>query len=135
MQALTTANKYPATLFSVELFSDTRLSQQPAGGVLKYSEDWLAGVQRSSRQKKPLKSSTILNAFMQNKPNLCRFYAKNPDSAQKRTQTNPIQTQFKPIFTTKNQPQTQIKPNTNPISVPQNSSMVYNAAEIYKGVA
>ena len=48
-------------LFSEELFSDTRLSQQPTGSVHLHIEDWLAGVQRSSRQKKPLK--------MQNKPN------------------------------------------------------------------
>ena len=51
-------------LFSEELFSDTRLSQQPTGGVHLHIEDWLAGVQRSSRQKKPLK--------MQNKPNLLK---------------------------------------------------------------
>ena len=43
-------------LFSEELFSDTRLSQQQTGGVLKYADDRLAGVQRSSRKKKPLKS-------------------------------------------------------------------------------
>ena len=45
-------------LFSEELFSDTRLSQQPTGGVLLHIEDWLAGVQRSSRQKKPLKNQS-----------------------------------------------------------------------------
>ena len=78
-------------LFSAELFSDTRFSQQPAGGVLKYSEDWLAGVQRSSRQKKPLKSLIILNAFMQNEPSFRRFCTANADSTQK-------QTQFKPNF-------------------------------------
>ena len=33
--------------------------------------------------------------IMQNKPNLPRFYAKNEDFAQKQSQTNPIQTQFK----------------------------------------
>jgi hypothetical protein len=57
--------------FSAELFSDTRLSQQPTGGVLLHIEDWLAGVQRSSRQKKPLK--TQINQkwmIMQNKANL-----------------------------------------------------------------
>ena len=43
-------------LFSEELFSDTRLSQQQTGGVLLHIEDWLAGVQRSSRKKKPLKT-------------------------------------------------------------------------------
>jgi hypothetical protein len=56
MQGLT--NQHSTLLFSVELFSDTRLSQQLTGGVLKYFEDWLAGVQRSSRQKKPLKSQS-----------------------------------------------------------------------------
>jgi hypothetical protein len=50
-------NQHPIILFSAELFSDTRLSQQLTGGVLLHIEDWLAGVQRSSRQKKPLKRS------------------------------------------------------------------------------
>jgi hypothetical protein len=45
------ARKLSFLLFSEELFSDTRLSQQQTAGVLKYSEDWLAGVQRSGRQK------------------------------------------------------------------------------------
>ena len=94
-------------LFSAELLLDTRLSQQPAGGVLKYFEDWLAGVQRSSRQKKPLKSSTILNAFIQNKPNFRCFCAKNHDSTQKQTQTNPIQTHFYPQKPTPKPKQTQ----------------------------
>ena len=48
---------------------------------------------------------------LQNKPNFMRFYALNADSEEKQTQTKPIQTQFKPIFTTKNRPQTQNKPN------------------------
>ena len=43
-------------LFSEELLPDTRLSQQQTGGVQLHIEDWLAGVQRSSRQKKPLKT-------------------------------------------------------------------------------
>ena len=51
------------------------------------------------------------NLFMQNKPNFPRFCAKNEDFAQKQTQfkpnSNPIQTQSKPI-------QTQFKPNFNP---------------------
>ena len=55
--------------------------------------------------------SIILNAFVENKPNFMHFYAKNPDSSQKQTQTNPIQTQNKAIFTPKNQPQTKNKPN------------------------
>ena len=48
---------------------------------------------------------------MQNKPNFMRFCAVNDDYEKKQTQTNPIQTQFKAIFTPKNQPQTQNKPN------------------------
>jgi len=48
-------NQHSIILFSAELFSDTRLSQQPTGSVHLHIEDWLAGVQRSSRQKKPLK--------------------------------------------------------------------------------
>ncbi len=52
-----TAIQHSIILFSAELFSDTRLSQQPTGGVHLHIEDWLAGVQRSSRQKKPLKRS------------------------------------------------------------------------------
>jgi len=61
-------------LFSAELFSDTRLSQQPTGGVLLHIEDWLAGVQRSSRKKKPLKTPINQKPLnMQNKPNLCVF--------------------------------------------------------------
>jgi hypothetical protein len=98
-------------LFSAELFSDTRLSQQPTGGVHMHIEDWLAGVQRSSRKKKPLKRSIILNVIMQNKPNLYRFCAVNSDCTKKQTQTNPIQTQNKAIFRTKNHHQTQNKPN------------------------
>ena len=35
-------------------------------------------------------------AFVQNKPNFMRFYAKNPDSTKKQSQTNPIQTHFYP---------------------------------------
>ena len=48
-------------LFSKELFSDTRLSQLSTGGVQLHIEDWQAGVQRSSWEKKLLK--------MPNKPN------------------------------------------------------------------
>ena len=54
--------------------------------------------------------------FMQNKPNLCVFWAKNSYYEKKQTQTNPIQTQNKAIFCTKNRPQSQNKPNPNPIS-------------------
>jgi len=92
-------------LFSEELFSDTRLSQQPTGSVHLHIEDWLAGVQRSSRQKKPLK--------MQNKPNLLsaemklNFYLtkdyENIPPAEK-CENKPNRTQFQP----KNEPN---KPN------------------------
>jgi hypothetical protein len=47
---------------------------------------------------------------MQNKPNLCRFWAVSGDYEKKQTQTNPIQTQNKAIFCTKNRPQNQNKP-------------------------
>jgi hypothetical protein len=70
MQSLNIKNQHSIPLFSAELFSDTRLSQQQTGGVLLHIEDWLEGVQRSSRQKKPLKSSTILKGIVENKPNL-----------------------------------------------------------------
>jgi hypothetical protein len=91
MQGLTTANKYPALLFSEELFSGTRLDQ----------------VNQFAQFTKSIKN----NLIMQNKPNLCRFQAVNRDCTKKQTQTNPIQTQNKAIFTPKNRPQTQ----TNPI--------------------
>ena len=79
-------------------------------------EDWLAGVQRSSRQKKPLKRQINQNnTFMRNKPNLCVFWAVSGDCEEKQTQTNPIQSQNKAIFRTKNRPQSQNKPNSNPI--------------------
>jgi hypothetical protein len=47
---------------------------------------------------------------MQNKPNLCPFWAKNSYYEKKQTQSNPIQTQNKAIFTPKNHPQSQNKP-------------------------
>jgi hypothetical protein len=49
--------------------------------------------------------------FMRNKPNLCVFWAVNGDCEEKQTQTNPIQSQNKAIFCTKNPPQSQNKPN------------------------
>ena len=52
---------------------------------------------------------------MQNKPNLCGFQAVSGDYEEKQTQTNPIQTQNKAIFSTKNRHQSQNKPNSNPI--------------------
>ncbi len=107
-------NQHSIILFSAELFSDTRLSQQPTGGVLKYFEDWLAGVQRSSRQKKPLKRSIRKRVIMQNKPNLpnarmnvTSFYTvdyenkSNRKLGENKANTNPIQSQY--------------KANTNPI--------------------
>ncbi|MHC4069144.1 MAG: hypothetical protein ACYSR8_06135 [Planctomycetota bacterium] len=114
MQALTTANKYPALLFSAELFLDTRLSQQLTGGVLLHIEDWLAGVQRSSRQKKTLKRQINQNnTFMQNKPNfkitemnsnpyLTMDYRnetplRQPQNKPNQTQSNPISNQPRPL--------------------------------------
>ena len=44
-----------------------------------------------------------------------RFYAKNPDSSQKQTQTNPIQTHFYPRKTTPNPKQTQSNPIKRPL--------------------
>jgi hypothetical protein len=99
-------------LFSAELFSDTRLSQQLTGGVLKYSEDWLAGVQRSSRQKKPLKSDQN-GIIMQNKPNFMPFLSPKSRFHQK---TNPNKPKNKPIFTPKNP----LKAKTNPIQTQSN---------------
>jgi hypothetical protein len=58
--------------------------------------------------------SIVLNVIMQNKPNLCVFWAVSGDCEEKQTQTNPIQTQNKAIFRTKNPHQTQNKPNSNP---------------------
>ena len=63
-------------LFSEELFSDTRLSQQPTGGVHLHIEDWLAGVQRSSRQKKPLKTILGSSTSVENPLQITPFYAK-----------------------------------------------------------
>jgi len=49
--------------------------------------------------------------FMQNKPNLCVFWAVSGDYEKKQTQTNPIQTQNKPNFDLS----APIKAKTNPI--------------------
>jgi ribosomal protein L15E len=57
--------------------------------------------------------STILNAFVQNKPNLYHFCTVNTDCEEK-------QSQFKPIFTPKNHPQIQNKPNLYWSSHPKN---------------
>ena len=121
MQGLTTANKYPAPLFSEELFSDTRLSQQPTGGVLLHIEDWLAGVQRSSRQKKPLKRNINQNGARYAKqtqfkkcPNNHKPLSNN--ALQKFTRralwrANPIQTQNKANSSLSATLQNQNKPN------------------------
>jgi hypothetical protein len=107
-------------LFSAELFSDTRLSQQPTGGVLLHIEDWLEGVQRSSRQKKPLKRSIKMDVKMQNKPNskiaqmnttpyLTRPYKNLPLHG--RGKNKPNQSQYKAIFDPSAPYQSQFKPN------------------------
>ncbi len=113
-------NQHSIILFSAELFSDTRLSQQLTGGVLLHIEDWLAGVQRSSRQQKPLKRSIKKRVIMQNKPNLPNaqmnvspFITKDYENKRLAdvAKTKPIQTQFYPP-----QPwRRRNKPNTNPI--------------------
>ena len=91
------------------------------------------------------------NKEMQNKPNLrttqmnLNFYPTTPYENKplcSYPQNKPNQTQFKANFNLSATHQSQNKPNpnpiftrhsrANPISVPQNSPMVYNAAEIYK---
>ena len=62
------------------------------------------------------KKSIVLEQNMQNKPNLCPFQAKNSYYEKKQTQSNPIQTQYKAIFTPKTTP----KPKTNPIKANTN---------------
>ena len=49
--------------------------------------------------------------FMQNKPNLCVFWAVSGDCEEKQTQTNPIQTQNKANFDLSAPYQSQNKPN------------------------
>jgi len=85
-------------LFNQELFSDTRLDQ----------------VNQFAQATK----SIVLKVIMQNKPNLCGFWAVSGDCEEKQTQTNPIQTQNKansslsaPIKAKTNPIQTQYKPN------------------------
>ena len=83
------ASKPSFLLFSEELFSDTRLSQQPLHG----DEGEI----------------NHFEAIMQNKPNLCVFWAVSGDCEEKQTQfkpnsnpikakTKPIRSQFKPNF-------------------------------------
>ena len=64
---------------------------------------------------RPARPINQKNKKMQNKPNLCRFQAKNSCYEKKQTQTNPIQTQNKAIFNPPAAPQSQNKPNSNPI--------------------
>jgi len=54
------------------------------------------------------------NLIMQNKPNLCVFWAKNSYYEEKQTQTNPIQTQNKANSSLSAALQSQNKPNSNP---------------------
>jgi len=85
-------------LFSAELFSNTSLNQ--------------------TNQFAQFTKSIKKNLIMQNKPNLCVFWAVSGDCEEKQTQTNPIQTQNKANFDPSAAPQTQNKPNSNPISTP-----------------
>ena len=140
------------THFSAELFSDTRLTQGPPAGCK--NGDWLVpaegrvvpvpffatAVQRSSREKKPLKSLRkgkphLSSETQRQKPNFAkRTQFQQPDPhpnsrnnkelqqitpkppPQKRTQskpnTNPIRTQYEP---NSNPIRTQSEPKTNPI--------------------
>jgi len=82
-------------LFSKELFSNTSLNQ----------------VSQVNQVTKSIKK----NLIMQNKPNLCVFWAVSGDCEEKQTQTNPIQTQNKANSDLSATPQTQNKPNSNPI--------------------
>jgi len=67
----------------------------------------LTNENRASRAQK--------NLFMQNKPNFCRFWAKNSYLEEKQSQfkpnSNPIQTQFKPNSKPIKANQSQNKPN------------------------
>jgi len=89
-------------LFSEELFSDTSLS--PSADRSNYKPP-----RRLSGGKINQK-----NTFMQNKPNLCVFWAVSGDCEEKQTQTNPIQTQNKANFDLSAPYQSQFKPNSNP---------------------
>jgi len=85
-------------LFSAELFSDTSLNQ--------------------ANQFAQVTKSIKMNVIMQNKPNLCVFWAVSGDCEEKQTQTNPIQTQNKANFDPSAPYQSQNKPNSKPISNP-----------------
>ncbi len=128
----------PNPNFSAELFSDTRLRQEPPAGCK--NGDWLVpaegrvvpvpffatAVQRSSRQKKPLRSPRGENAIMRNEPNfnreastltheITKDYNKLPCNGRRKNEpkTNPIRTQYGP---NSNPIRTQYEPNPNPIS-------------------
>ena len=126
MQSLNIKNQHSIPLFSANSYpflarnfaSYTRLgpsANRRRTGVLRGLDGRTVTKQMSKRTTKN-KKSTKMDDDMQNKPNLYGFYAKNSDSAKKQTQTNPIQTQNKPIFTPKIRPQTKNKPNSNPFS-------------------
>ena len=57
---------------------------------------------------------------MQNKPNLCVFWAVSDDCEEKQTQSNPIQSQNKAIFGLSAPLQSQNKPNPPPHIIRKN---------------
>ena len=61
--------------------------------------------------------STVLNGFVENKPNLCHFCTKNRDSTQKRTQFKPKTKPFSPQKTNPLKKQTQTNPTCLPLHV------------------
>ncbi len=68
-------------LFSEELFSDTRLSQQPTG------QSEICNV------KCEISPAAPADFIMRNKPNLCVFWAVSGDCEEKQTQIKPNQSQ------------------------------------------
>ncbi|MEE9303941.1 MAG: hypothetical protein V3U84_09150, partial [Thiotrichaceae bacterium] len=68
---------------------------QPTGSVHLHIEDWLAGVQRSSRQKKTLKMQNKPN-FLSAKMNITSAITKDYEniSPTKKCENKPNQTQF-----------------------------------------
>ena len=110
----------PNPHFSAELFSDTRLRQGVPAGVLTYVEDCSAAVQRSSREKKPLKSprgETLVSSENPRHFHYPLFVKTNPFS---RTQESPqilavvsLTAIYTPKITKKTNPN---EPKTNPNS-------------------
>ncbi len=101
-------------LFSEELRVSTihaigRLSQQPTG------QSEICNV------KCEISPAAPADLFMQNKPNLCVFWAVSGDCEEKQTQFKPNQTQFKPNFQT-----FYWKPHTKKIMFCRIDSMVMN---------